>query len=264
MITTTSGGRVEFEGVSAFVDEVTGLGSGPQPEAISVWWGERRMERHALPPRATVWVNDREDVPPQTVLATSRYGMCQDHALTRGGLECLKAVLHGQIPRRHRPAILAMADGVVEEAGPAQIVIRDAAGRRRAVTARGLIVVRAGDAVAAGDKLADGWRSHHRLLRAWGLERLRAHLLEELDGFTRDAPEPPPRVWWSVVVRAMTDWVRVRRVGDSGLRRNAILARADFDRIAQETAARGGASPEGVTVLRGIDGIARRRLKAGV
>ena len=135
MITTTSGGRVEFEGVSAFVDEVTGLGSGLQPEAISVWWGERRMERHALPPRARVWVNDGDDVPPQTVLATSTYGTCQDRELTRGGLECLQAVLHGRIPRRHRPAILAMVDGVVEEAGPAQVVIRDSAGRRRAMAA---------------------------------------------------------------------------------------------------------------------------------
>ncbi|MFO0626853.1 MAG: hypothetical protein U0325_14670 [Polyangiales bacterium] len=261
MITTISGGRVAFEGGAERVDAVTGP-SALLPEAISVWWGERRMERHALPPQARVWVKDGEDVPPQTVLATSIYGVWQDRALAYGGLECLQAVLHGRIPRRHRPAIIAMVDGVVEEAGPRQVVIRDAAGRRRAVPARGLIVVRAGDVVVAGDKLADGWRSHHRLLRAWGLERLRAHLLEELDGFTRDAPDPPPRVWWSVVVRAMTDWIRVRRVGDSGLRRNAIVARTEFDRVAQETAARGGGSPEGVPVLRGIDWIARRRLKA--
>lgn len=255
MISTISGGTVRLG------DAGDGTEEDPPRRVVTVWWGARAMERHVLPRAATIWVRDGDDVPPKTVLATAPFGAWRGHDASSLSLSCLHAVLCARLPRRQRPALVAARDGVVEAVDDGRVRVRYADGRGRTLRTRALVLVRAGDAFAAGDALSSGWRSHHRLLRAWGPERLRAHMLEELDAFTRDDLDAPPRVWWSVVVRAMTDWVRVRRAGDSALGRNAITSRTEFDAAARAVTARGGAPPEGVAVLRGIDAIARERLR---
>jgi hypothetical protein len=263
MITTRRGGTVRFGEMQELIDDCTGLRFGPQPIALTVWRDGAPSERYGLSRPMILFVRDQEQVPPRTVLARERPTTSPSPAPPPDNLDAFLAVLNGRIPRGQRPAIVALADGVVECADLWDLAVRESTGRRRAWRLRGrLATVRVGDAVAAGDALSEGWRSHHRLLRAWGLARLRAHMLEEFDLYAAYAPAPPPLAWWSVVLRAMTDWVRVRRVGDSGLRRNAIVARADFIRASRETVARGGAPPDGVDVLRGLDGLARQRLRA--
>ena len=165
------------------------------------------------------------------------------------------------------PAVFAPFDGVVAESerdhrSAGCITVQGFRGETfsRKVRSR-YATCFAGEVVLRGDVLSYGHKSLPRLLRYRG-ER---HVIDALVGrFTRAAAEhgqPFAAVHAELLVRAMLDWRRVRRAGDSGLRRNAVVPRADFERACDAVRARGGEMPEGVTVIRGLGTLAGRRWK---
>ncbi len=182
----------------------------------------------------------------------------------RRGAAWLRDHLDARPPEASYAAAVAPADGRVEAIEARRVVLRADDGRALSVRRRRWthMIVRPGDAVLAGDALSDGARSHHRLQRVWGDERLADHLVDEL---VREASLQNVRVaeaWWSLAVRAMLAWRRVVRPGGTGLRRDAVLARDAFERVQRETAARGGEAAKAVPVLRGFTAMARERLRA--
>jgi hypothetical protein len=113
------------------------------------------------------------------------------------------------------------------------------------------LIRKEGDEVQAGDALEAGARSHHRLPRVWGPERLGLHMLEELEIETARHALTVPRVYWALVVRAMLDWRRVLVPGDTGLGLRASSAgrararAATADRGADHAGYRGDRAREG-------------------
>jgi len=174
------------------------------------------------------------------------------------GLAGLRALLAARTPREHAVAAIAPCDGRIASVTRTQIVVCAYDGHpwrmRCRRSSHALVLV--GDRVRAGDALVEGWRSHHRLLRAWGETRLADHMVEELEAESMQRGMRVPRVYWSLVVRAMLDWRRIQNPGDTGLRRNQVLARGVFEQVQRRTVAQGGAPATAVTVLRG--GGARR------
>jgi DNA-directed RNA polymerase subunit beta' len=183
----------------------------------------------------------------------------------RRGTEWLREHLDARPPKAHEAAVIAPCDGRVEAYEAQRVVLRTDDERTLSVR-RGRakhLFVREGDFVRAGDALSDGARSHHRLLRIWGADRLVEHMLDELAQQTSLHPGRVAGAWWSLAVRAMLAWRRVVRPGDTGLRRNVVIARDAFERVQRETAARGGELARAVPVLRGFAAMARERLRGG-
>jgi len=211
-----------------------------------------------IPRNATPAAREGERVRRGQVLAWFPLG--HQPAIVRG-LAGLRAFLAARIPRGLGVAAIAPCDGRVVSLAPTRVVICAHDGRLWRVQCRrgSYHRVRGGDTVCAGDALVQGWRSHHRLLRAWGEARLADHMVEELEAESMQRGMRVPRVYWSLVVRAMLDWRRVRNPGDTGLRRNAVLARGEFEEVQRRTVAQGGARATAVTVLRGVGARRTRR-----
>jgi len=160
----------------------------------------------------------------------------------RRGTGWLRDHLDARPPEASYAAVIAPCDGRVEAYEAQRLVLRADDGRTLSVRRRRSkhLIVREGYLVRAGDALSDGARSHHRLLRVWGAARLADHMVDEL---AQEASLQPARVaeaWWSLAVRAMLAWRRVVASGDTGLQRNAVIARDAFKRAQRETTARGG------------------------
>lgn len=265
--------RVFADGSSFFLRPPPGsvaLGRSRSHGVVEVLWGNRVVESFRVYPGEMLCVADGAVVPPDTCLfwpgqwRNEWRSACASREPIND-LHALRARLDGRLAPGLPIACTAPCDGVVEAIDDRTITIRAGDGRvvrLRLPRRRFHVRVAAGDTVRAGDPLTDGWRSHHRLLRAWGEMRLAEHMLNELDTETHLRGLDVPRAHWSLMVRAMLAWRRVTRAGDTGLRRNAVLARDAFERVQQETVARGGAPAVAVTVLRGFHAMARERIRA--
>lgn len=258
------------EPVSAMVvDEVTGLSRfafSPGQGSVKVdlvdaegrTLGTTDVPRHARPVAV-----DGERVRRGTLLATL-FGPLRRENVRLGGIDALRDFLDLRVYRALGIATTAPFDGSVEGVEPTVIRLRSSDGTLRRIRRRRpdhALLVREGEEVRAGDALEDGQRSHPRLLRAWGEERLAAHLIEELELESARRSLGVPRTSWTLVVRAMLAWRRVVVPGDSGLRRHQVLARATFDRLQREIAARGGIPAVAVPAIRGLHAMARDRVR---
>ncbi|MEZ4394332.1 MAG: hypothetical protein R3A48_24940 [Polyangiales bacterium] len=250
---TVGGGVVRFEGIT-----VNAEGACATPGSLLVCWGARVMERVDVLVGQTLYVADGDEVAPGAALVqpwsyARREASCW-------GADTLQALLNARLPRGCLPAAIAPCDATVESLSPRGVSLVDDHDRPRWIRARrgALALVRVGDRVRAGDALTAGWRSHHRLLRAWGVERLCAHLLDELQPLVDEAEAGLSRAHLSLLLRAMTDWRRVTDAGESELRRHAVVSREEFERAARRARSRGARAPEATPALRGIAWMARR------
>lgn len=262
VVKTVSGGRVRFAGFALHQRGcVVEPHTSPREGVLELYWGERKMESHEIRQGDLLAVHHGEEVHPGSALFETR-AWCKDRDDT-GGLAGLRSILDARPSRRGDVARLSPQAGTVLSIEGPLLVLRTRNGRtlrlRRQKSLRSYYYsVRVGDDVRRGQPLFEGMRSHHQLLRIYGEQRLFEHLLEELEAPVYGKPPAVPRVYWSLVLRALLGWRRVVHPGDSGLRRNAVLARAEFERIERETLARGGVPARGVPVLRGLRSLARR------
>lgn len=174
----------------------------------------------------------------------------------RGMLDLAPRSFHG------RPAVFAPFDAVVTEVSPKGVSLEGLRGERFTLRRGGpCFPVRRDDFVLRGDPLTYGFESLPRLVRARGPREVFERIVRRFAHAAARAGVALADVHAELLARAMLDWRRVRRPGDSGLRRNAVLPRADFERAVEATRARGGVAPEGVTVVRWLGALAGRRWK---
>ncbi|NUP08197.1 MAG: hypothetical protein HOW73_19280 [Polyangiaceae bacterium] len=156
-------------------------------------------------------------------------------------------------------AALAPFAGTVVAIEPKWIVVQDRS--ERAVRVRipncAYVRARAGDDVRPGDVLAGHERSHERLLRVWGEERLAAHLMQELEIELARRRIRVARPFLAMAISAMLGWRRVVEPGDTGVRRHRVISRAAFEKLQEETAGRGGRLATAKPMIRGIRAVRR-------
>ncbi len=151
-------------------------------------------------------------------------------------------------------------DGVVLRLDTGRVVVRSFAGREYSLRGRRpTFAVRAGDLVVRGEPLTYGATSQRRLLRIVGEEAVAALITETIEHHAVWGKVPFARVHAELLARAMLSWRRVRRPGDTGLTRNAVVSRAKCDRVQRETIARGGQPAEVVPIIKGLGRLAGRR-----
>ncbi len=260
--TTTA--EVRFgESIHATLDEVTGLtrdafGAGEGDVCIDLIGPTGETVKRTFVPR-----NARPRVAQGTTvrrgdLLASFSTWTDDVAI--GGIEALRDFLDARICFRGK-ATIAPCDATVERVDKDRFVLRTKSDtvllvRRRP---RSSLRVRDGDSVRAGDALDDGQRSHHDLLRVWGVQRLARHMIDELELETARRGLAIPRVHWTLVVRALLAFRRVTAPGDTGLRRHRVLSPAALNAIQHATKERGGGPAVAVPVLRTLAGLAREK-----
>lgn len=164
------------------------------------------------------------------------------------------------VPWRGSLEQLARFDGVVTEViRNRAFVVTGARGQTQRVSTQHTWARREGDVVRAGDVLVDGGENVPQRLRIFGEAYVAERLIGRLESHAAWGGLHAPRVHWELIARAMLAWRRVRRPGDTGMLRNKVYSLAECGRIQRETAARGGAPAELVTVIRGIGRMAGRR-----
>lgn len=257
------------EPMSSTLDEVTGLSRhafspGEGDVRLDLVDGEgRAIATTKVPRRARPIVADGDRVRRGSVLATIVTPYLQP-TIRFAGIEALRELLDLRVHRPLGTATTSPFDGRVERIEPTAFLLRAADGRLRCVRRRKrdhALLVREGAEVRAGDSLESGQRSHAQLLRAWGEERLAAHMMEELEIETARRSLAIPRTSWALVVRAMLGWRRILQPGDSGLRRHRVVSRATFDRLQREIAARGGVPATAAPAIRGLRAMAAERAR---
>lgn len=257
---TVGGGVVRYVGIELLpsAERPDAVGESRTRGALDVLWGERVMESFPVRPGDALLVADGATVEPETWLfaTTAREHWSDERSLD--GIDAMRRFLDAKTPHPG-VALSAPCAATVEAVEADALRLRAADGAVvRVRRGRERVSVRVGDVVHAGEPLTYGDRSHHRLLRVWGEDRLAEHMIHELEVECALRGVDVPRAYWALVVRAMLAWRRVVRPGDTGLRRNHVLSRDDFERAQRETLARGGAPAAAVTVLRGVGAIARR------
>lgn len=259
-------GRVHFgEPAATRLDEVTGLtrasfGPGEDDVRVDVRGPDDQVITSAFVPRgASLSVEAGAEVRRGDLLARfASFGP----TVAFGGIDALRAFLDARVCFGSSAAI-APCDAIVEEVARTHFALKAKDGafvqvRRRPRTHA---TVREGDLVESGDALEDGPRSHARLLRVWGPQRLAHHIHGELVVESRARNLAIPNQYWSLVVRAMLDWVRVTVPGDTHLRRHRVISRVAYELARREALAQGLAPPAGVPALRGLASMARAKLR---
>lgn len=240
------------------VDEVTGLSNlafapGASPmrvelrdviddRCLAVHEVARDRARPAVADGAVVRRGDRLAV---VMMRSTVTRMCRAFPALRALLDVRP--IHGD-----GTAPVAPCDGAIEAIDAEAVIVRATSGAlHRVRRPRGRhVVVRAGEAVSAGDALTGGERNHHALLHVWGEARLRDHLLDELRQLLGPAV---PRVYLALIVRAMLSGQRIDEPGDTGLARGAVVSREHVEQLQRA----GGRPATATTVLRGLGALTR-------
>jgi hypothetical protein len=178
---------------------------------------------------------------------------CTSLPLLRAFLDA-RRLAHPQV----RAALVSRCDGTVEAIDTLSVTLRtsDRHFIRLRRPSKEILRVQLGDPVRAGEHLTFGERSHHALLHILGDDALADHMLQELAILLGASV---PRVYWSLVLRAMLDWRRIHAPGDTGMPRNAVISLKQLDEHQRATRALGGTLATATPALRGIGSIARER-----
>ena len=139
------------------------------------------------------------------------------------------------------PDLLARVSGVARiEDGSVAIETIDVEIRDHSVDATDQRLVRTGDPVHAGQKLTNGVKDPHDLLRIEGTEATQRYLLEQVQTVYRNQGVTINDKHIEVIVRQILRWVRVESVGDTELLPNQLIDRFQFQDINERVMAEGG------------------------
>jgi DNA-directed RNA polymerase beta' subunit len=124
--------------------------------------------------------------------------------------------------------------------------------RRHLVPYRGVLPVREGDVVRAGDALTEGPLDPQKVLQMQGVRAVQDYLVREIQAVYRSQGVDINDKHIEVIVRQMLRKRRVLDPGDADLLPGKIYDRFHFDEVNQDIAARGGQEATAEWVLLGI------------
>jgi len=193
-----------------------------------------------LSERASIKVNDGDEIAPGTVLAENPRETGGVSDIT-GGLPRVTEICEARKPKD--PAVIAEIDGEVEimnerSRGKRKIVVRSESGieREHLVPAGKRFLVHTGDIVEAGQALVDGPLVPHDILRVSGEEAVQQYLLHEIQQVYRIQKVEINDKHLEVIIARMLRKVKIENAGDSSLLPGMIMDRFDFRRVNMELA----------------------------
>ncbi len=112
--------------------------------------------------------------------------------------------------------------------------------------------VEKGDYIEAGDQITEGAKNPKEIMRILGREAAQLYLLEEIQKVYRSQGVNIHDKHIEIIIRQMTDKVRVKSPGDTDYLPGQLVNRFEFEETNSRVIARGGRPAEAVPVLLGI------------
>ncbi|MCY4582963.1 MAG: DNA-directed RNA polymerase subunit beta' [Chloroflexi bacterium] len=113
-------------------------------------------------------------------------------------------------------------------------------------------LVRTGDAVMAGQKLTNGVKDPHDILRIEGMEATQSYLVEQVQTVYRNQGVSINDKHIETIISQMLRWVRVDNIGDTELLPNQLIDRSRFQSVNERVIAEGGEPATSKPELRGV------------
>ena len=150
-------------------------------------------------------------------------------------------------------ALLARVSGAVRVVdGGIEIDAFETEVRDHQVDATDQRLVRTGDAVLAGQKLTNGVKDPHDILRIEGMETTQSYLVEQVQTVYRNQGVAINDKHIETIISQMLRWVRVDNIGDTELLPNQLIDRARFQSVNERVIAEGGEPATSKPELRGV------------
>ncbi|MEE8519264.1 MAG: hypothetical protein V3S98_09085, partial [Dehalococcoidia bacterium] len=130
--------------------------------------------------------------------------------------------------------VVRLVDGGVE-IDTAEVEVRD-----HVVDATDQRLVQTGNAVYAGQKLTNGVKDPHDILRIEGMESTYRYLVEQVQNVYRNQGVSINDKHIETIIRQMLRWVRVDISGDTDLLPNQLIDRGQFQQVNEKVMAEGG------------------------
>ena len=150
-------------------------------------------------------------------------------------------------------ALLARVSGTVRVVdGGIEIDAFETEVRDHQVDATDQRLVRTGNAVMAGQKLTNGVKDPHDLLRIEGMEATQGYLVEQVQTVYRNQGVSINDKHIETIISQMMRWVRVDNIGDTELLPNQLIDRGRFQSVNERVIAEGGEPATSKPELRGV------------
>ena len=150
-------------------------------------------------------------------------------------------------------ALLARVSGIVRiVAGGIEIDAFETEVRDHQVDATDQRLVRTGDSVVAGQKLTNGVKDPHDLLRIEGMEATQSYLVEQVQTVYRNQGVSINDKHIETIISQMLRWVRIDNIGDTELLPNQLIERSRFQSVNERVIAEGGEPATSKPELRGV------------
>ncbi len=150
-------------------------------------------------------------------------------------------------------ALLARVSGIVRiVAGGIEIDAFETEVRDHQVDATDQRLVRTGDSVVAGQKLTNGVKDPHDLLRIEGMEATQSYLVEQVQTVYRNQGVSINDKHIETIISQMLRWVRIDNIGDTELLPNQMIERSRFQSVNERVIAEGGEPATSKPELRGV------------
>ncbi len=150
-------------------------------------------------------------------------------------------------------ALLARVSGTVRFIdGGIEIDAFETEVRDHQVDATDQRLVRTGDAVVAGQKLTNGVKDPHDILRIEGMEATQSYLVEQVQTVYRNQGVSINDKHIETIISQMLRWVRIDNIGDTELLPNQLIDRARFQNVNERVIAEGGEPATSKPELRGV------------
>jgi DNA-directed RNA polymerase subunit beta' len=213
------------------------------------------IKSYLLPSKAHLWVANKDEVYPGSVLAKIPREIRKTKDIT-GGLPRIVELFEARKPKE--TAVITEIDGVVKYAGlirgQRKIEVHNESGIvKEYLLPRGVhINVQENEYVRAGEALMDGPRNPHDILRVLGEKELQSYLVNEIQEVYRLQGVNINDKHIEIIVRQMMRWIKVEDVGDTEFLLDEQVDKFRFYEENERVEAAGGQPAKGRPLLLGI------------
>jgi len=189
-----------------------------QPQILIRDENRKVIKAYLLPSKAHLWVANKEEIYPGSILAKIPRETRKTKDIT-GGLPRIVELFEARKPKE--TAVITEIDGFVSYGGlvrgQRKIEVKNESGMlKEYLLPRGVhINVQEGEYVKAGEALMDGPRNPHDILRVLGEKELQGYLVNEIQEVYRLQGVNINDKHIEVIVRQMMRWIKVEEVGDT-------------------------------------------------